>query len=319
VLERIAEQLKRAGSVGIFTHTRPDGDAYGSALALSLALNALSIPNYICVDGDAPSNLQFLELGGKTVQKPPFEAEAFVAVDASEGARLGDTANYFFTAKNKRKPTYNIDHHISNTRFADFNFVKPCAANCLHIARLIAYMGVPFTKEMAEYLLVGVLTDSGNFSHDDVDEECFLTVAELIKAGANLHLISYELFKKQPKQRLSLLSSVTAKTRYYFDNRFAAIVISKAELEKANADLGMTEGLVDFALSVDTVEVAAALLEMKPNQYKISLRSKFYADANKIASVYGGGGHIRAAGCMLFGDLEDVLDRLSYTVSQYLD
>ena len=319
MLEKIAEQLKRAKSVGIFTHTRPDGDAYGGAIALSLALNALSIPNYICVDGDAPSNLRFLNLDEKTVRTPPFDAEAFVAVDASESARLGDTAEYFFAAKNKRKPTYNIDHHISNNRFAQFNFVKPCAANCLHIARLIAYMGVPFTKEMAEYLLVGVLTDSGNFSHDDVDESCFLIAAELVKAGANLHRLSYELFKKQPKERLSLLSLVTAKTRYYFENRFAAIVISKAELEKANADLGMTEGLVDVALSVDTVEVAAALLEMKPKQYKVSLRTKFYADANGIASTYGGGGHIRAAGCMLFGDLEDVLDRLSYTVSQYLE
>ena len=81
----------------------------------------------------------------------------------------------------------------------------------------------------------------------------------------------------------------------------------------------MTEGFVDFPLNVDTVEVAASLLEIRKGQYKISLRTKTYADANKIAGVYGGGGHVRAAGCMLFGDLEDVVDRLSYTVSQYLE
>ena len=72
-------------------------------------------------------------------------------------------------------------------------------------------------------------------------------------------------------------------------------------------------------LNIDTVEVAASLLEVKKGQYKISLRSKTYVDVNRLAGCYGGGGHVRAAGCMLFGDLEDVLDRLSYTVSQYLE
>jgi phosphoesterase RecJ-like protein len=81
----------------------------------------------------------------------------------------------------------------------------------------------------------------------------------------------------------------------------------------------MTEGFVDFPLSVGTVEVAASLMERKKGQWKISLRTKTYADANKIAGVYGGGGHVRAAGCMLFGDVEEVLDKLSYTVSQYLE
>ena len=81
----------------------------------------------------------------------------------------------------------------------------------------------------------------------------------------------------------------------------------------------MTEGFVDFPLTVDSVEVVASLMEMRKGQYKISLRSKRYADVNKIASVYGGGGHVRASGCMLHGSLEDVIDRLSYTVSQYLE
>lgn len=89
-------------------------------------------------------------------------------------------------------------------------------------------------------------------------------------------------------------------------------------MKKFGADNGMTEGFVDFPLSVDTVEVCASVMEVKKGQYKISLRSKNYADVNKVAGTYGGGGHVRAAGCMLFGEIEDVLDRLSYTVSQYL-
>lgn len=317
-LQEIAGKLKRAKNVGIFTHVRPDGDAYGSALALSLALNKLSIPSYVCNENEPPSNLAFLTGLDKVQLAPPFEAEVLIAVDASDGARLGTLSDVFFTAKNRKKTTINVDHHVSNARFADLNYVKECAANCINIFHLISYMGVPFDEKMAEYLMVGLLTDSGNFSHDDVNEETFLVAAELVKAGANVNKLTYELFKKQPKERAALHAEVMGKIRYYFDGKFAAIVISSAALEKCGADMGMTEGLVDFPLSVDTVEVAAALLEMKKGQYKISLRSKNYADANGIARTYGGGGHIRAAGCMLFGEVEEVLDKLSYTVSQYL-
>ena len=127
------------------------------------------------------------------------------------------------------------------------------------------------------------------------------------------------LFKRQPKERAALYAKTMSGIRYYHDGRFAVIAVTKKNMEECGADQGMTEGFVDFPLNIDGVEVAASLLEIKKGQYKISLRSKTYADVNKIAGTYGGGGHVRAAGCMLFGDLEDVLDRLSYTVSQYLE
>ena len=109
-----------------------------------------------------------------------------------------------------------------------------------------------------------------------------------------------------------------SKIRYFHEDKFAAIIILLESMERCGADSGMTEGFVDFPLNVDTVEVAASIMEVKKGQYKISLRSKTYADVNQIAGVYGGGGHVRAAGCMLFGDIEEILDKLSYTVYQYL-
>ena len=189
----------------------------------------------------------------------------------------------------------------------------------MNIARLIKDMGVPFNEKIANALMTGLLTDSGNFSHDDVDEEALLLAAELVKAGADICSLNYNLFKKQPKARATLFGKVMGGIRYYHDSRFAVAVIDKKTMDTCGADIGMTEGFVDFPLNVDTVEVAATLLETKKGQYKISLRSKTYADVNKIAGCYGGGGHVRAAGCMLFGDIEDVLDKLSYTVSQYLE
>ena len=164
-----------------------------------------------------------------------------------------------------------------------------------------------------------MLTDSGNFAHDDVTEETLSLAAKLVAAGADIRYYNYNLFKKQPKARAKLHAKVMSGMRFYHEDRFAVIVISRQAMEECGADQGMTEGFVDFPLNVDTVEVAASVMEMKKGQYKISLRSKTYADVNRVAGTYGGGGHIRAAGCMLFGDLEEVLDKLSYTVSQYLE
>ncbi len=318
-LQQIAERIKCAKRVAILTHMRPDGDAIGSALALSRALDFLKTPNQVCVETEIPSNLTFIEGVGKIAKRVKGEYDLLVTVDCSDEQRLGLLSEEFFLAKRKKIDTVNIDHHISNTRFAKYNFMQTCSANCMHVAKLIEYLGAPLDKMTAEYLLVGLLTDSGNFSHDDVKGETLLLAAKLVEAGADICRYNYMLFKRQPKARAALYAKTMSAIRYYHDNRFAAIVVTKKNMEECGADHGMTEGFVDFPLNVDTVEVAASLLEMKKGQYKISLRSKEYADVNKIAGVYGGGGHVRAAGCMLFGELEEVLDKLSYTVSQYLE
>lgn len=318
-LEKIAEKLKSAKSVAIFAHMRPDGDALGGALALSRALDFLKIPNQVCVESDIPSNLLFVEGMEKVKKAPSGEIDCLVCVDCSDEQRLGALSDCFLAAKRKKIDTFNIDHHVSNTRYAKYDFVRECSANCMNIATLISYLGSPFDKKTSEYLLIGLLTDSGNFSHDDVGEETLALAAKLVAAGADIKYYNYHLFKKQSKARAALFAKVMGGIRYYFDDRFAAIVVTQKSMAECGADQGMTEGFVDFPLNVEGVEVAAALLEVKKRQYKISLRSKEYADVNKIAGTYGGGGHIRAAGCMLFGELEEVLDKLSYTVSQYLE
>ena len=301
------------------THMRPDGDAFGSALALSSALDSLGISNEVCVETDIPSNLAFLSGLEKVRKTPQTDYDLLVTVDCSDEQRLGGLSDELLRAMRKKIDTVNIDHHISNNRFAKYNFVRECSANCMNVATLMKLLGVQLDKKTAEYLLLGLLTDSGNFSHDDVTEETLGLAAELVSAGADIRYYNYMLFKRQPKARAALHARVMSGMRFYHDERFAVIVITKKDMEECGADNGMTEGFVDFPLNVDTVEVAASLMEVKKGQYKISLRSKEYADVNKIAGVYGGGGHIRAAGCMLFGELEEILDKLSYTVSQYLE
>ena len=319
-LEQIANQITRANKIAIFTHMRPDGDAFGSAFALKTALERLGKECDAFVEGGVPSNLAFID-GISAVKSYPENQnyDLLICVDCSEVYRLGALVDEYTKFVRKKVPTVNIDHHVSNPRYADFNFVRDCSANCMNIAKLIEYLGVPFEKKIAEYLLIGLLTDSGNFSHDDVGEEALTLAGKLVQAGANISYYHYHLFKKQPKARAKLFAKTMSNIRYFHDDRFALITITKQAMQETGADHGMTEGFVDFPLNVDTVEVACSLMEMNYRQYKVSLRSKKYADVNKIAGTFGGGGHVRAAGCMLFGDLEEVVDKLSYTVSQYLE
>ena len=317
-LEQIAKRIQQAKNVLICTHMRPDGDAFGSAFSLACALDYLGISHEICVES-VPPTLSFVPNIQSVKKFPSREYDLLVTVDCSDVARLGIVSDEILRARRKKIDVINIDHHVSNTRFGTHNYVRLCAANCMNVAQLIAYMGAPLDKKTAEYLLLGLLTDSGNFSHDDVTEETLTVAAKLVAAGADIKAYNDNLFKRQSKARAALYAQTMSKMRYYHEDRFALIIIDKDALLATGADESMTEGFVDFPLSVDGVEVAASLMEMKKGQYKISLRSKTYVDVNKLAATYGGGGHVRAAGCMLFGEKEDVIDRLSYTVSQYLE
>ena len=318
-LEEIAKRLQSAKSVVIFTHMRPDGDAFGSALSLSRALDYLGVRNEVCVESDVPSNLAFIDGVEKVKKQPTNEYDLLVSVDCSDVQRFGALSDEFIRATRKKIDTVNIDHHISNPRFAKYNYVRECSANCMNVANLITYLGAPFDKKTAEYLLIGLLTDSGAFSHDDVNRETLELAGKLVEAGADIRYYHYMLFKKQSKERAKLHATTMNGIRYFHENRFALITITRSMMEECGADNGMTEGFVDFPLNVDGVEVAAAVMEVNYRQFKISLRSKEYADVNQIAGKFGGGGHVRAAGCMLFGELEEVIDRLSYAVSQYLN
>ena len=303
-LARIAEKLRAAEKIAVITHMRPDGDAFGSALALVSALKALGKDCAACDESEVPSNLSFIKETAWISRELPGNADVYVAADCADIARLGALSDGFKAAEARA--------------FTKENFVRVCSANCMNMLGLILTLGVTVDKNAANLLMTGLLTDSGGFSHDDVSEETFAAAAFLCAAGADVAALQYTLFKKQPKERALLHGETMSKMKFAFDNRFAYIVITKEAMERLGADAGMTEGFVDFPLSVDTVEICASVMEVKKRQYKISLRSKSYADVNKLAGIFGGGGHVRAAGCMLNGDLYEVLDKLSYAVSQYL-
>ena len=310
-LSEIAKQLKKEKNVAIFCHVRPDGDCIGSSFALSLALTSLGVKNQLFCDDIIPE--KFVNAKGKYSRELKEEYSCFVAVDCADIYRLGSFAETF----TKHKNTFNIDHHVSNTRYAKVNFVLDTASNCENIYNLLIAGEMEISKEIANYLLTGIVTDTGNFKHKNVTPNTLLTASKLLEKGADLNKIVYEMFVKQPKRRATLFSSVMNKIRFMLENKLAIATITLKDIENNGAKPEDTEGFIDFLMTIEGVEVGITIMEMKKNLYKISLRSKG-VNVNEIAGVYGGGGHVLASGCQINGEYEDVVDKLRYTVSQYI-
>ncbi len=307
--EEIANNLANERSVAVMCHVRPDGDAVGSAVALSLALNRLGIKSGVFCADDIPAKFSFLPLA-KIINKEFFgEYSAICAVDCGDLGRLGDYGEIFKGHKN----TYNIDHHISNTKFAKRNYVNPKNSNSENIFDIVKYLKVDIDKDMANFLLMGIMTDTGGFRHKGVTSSTYYTAGSLLEAGGQVTEIYYNCFSKQTKARAKLFATVISKLRYLLEDKFAVAVISRADIALAGANPAETEGFIDFIMGVDCVEVGACIMEMEKNKYKISLRAKD-TDVNAVAMTFGGGGHKLASGCQINGEIEEVIDKLRYAV-----
>lgn len=314
-LKDIAEKLKSKTDIAIFCHIRPDGDTLGSAMALALALKKMGkVADVFCAQ-PVPQKFKLTHPAFNNVESElKREYDCHIAVDVSDIALLGDLQRVFL----KNKCTLLVDHHISNTRFAEFSYVFDLSANCQNIFALIKVLGVKIDKDMATCLLTGVVTDTGAFAHKNADENVLKDCAELVSLGGDLNGIIYQNFKNQPKERAMLHSITMQKIRYALNDRLGIIVVTKENISKCGATSDMTEGFIDFVMSIDCVEVGLCLLQTGEETFKVSFRSKG-ANVNQMAGVYGGGGHVLASGCMINGPLEEVIEKLTYTVSQYID
>jgi len=315
-INEIAKEILKFKSILIFSHTRPDGDTLGCAFSLKLALESLGKKADIVCEQEVPEKYRFLKIA-ESLKKPEFineSYEAHIAVDVSVESLFGRTYPLFM----KNGNTFNIDHHISNTKYAKFNYVEDVGACCMIIYKLINEMGAVITKDIADCLLLGISTDTGHFAYSNVTEETLNIAGKLVKSGGDLHEINYLMFKNQKKERALLYGKVMSRMKFYLEDKLAIITIRKSDLEDFNANSDMTEGFIDFPLSVEGVEVAISVLETDDKHFKISYRSKGKINVNQIASTFGGGGHILASGSMLNGYYEDVIDKLVYTVGLYL-
>ncbi len=314
---KITEFLREIGGISsalIFSHVRPDGDTIGSAMALKLALRQRGIKADTICAAPIPAKYKDYPLAGEFLTDTADVYDAHIAVDCSTEQMFDRLGSLFFSCKK----TFNIDHHVSNTGYAKYNCMIPSASCCENVFELIKLMGVEITREIAECVLLGVVTDTGCFAHKNVTDKTLLCASELVAAGADLNAVNYRMFKAQSVERARLFAKATGSLKLFHGGQLAMIFIRLADLAATGATADMTEGFIDFPLSIEGVEVAVSVMETADKRFKISYRSRGRVNVNEIASTFGGGGHILASGSMLNGYFEDVVDKLVFTVGNYL-
>ena len=202
-----------------------------------------------------------------------------------------------------------IDHHEGHDGFADINLVKSNASStCEMVYDLLEPTG-KITKEIADYLFTGLSTDTGHFMHSNTDSKVLYTAYKLSCLGADCHGIATELYRRRSRAKTKLIAKSIEAMRFYMDGKVCVIPMTQQLLDDCGISSNDTEGIIDYAISVEGVEIGVSLSAEKDNEYKVSFRSRG-RHVNDIAEVFGGGGHVYAAGCRVFGKREDVIDKI---------
>ena len=300
IIDRILEAVREKQTFCVVGHVRPDGDCVGSQLGLALALQ--NEGKKVCAWNEDVVPLKYKFLNPTGLFQQPESGQRFdcvIATDCASYERLGAVA----ACVSERDQLINIDHHESNTRYGDINWVSPREPSTGElIFRLLKAARWPITKPIADCLFTAVSTDTGSFQYPTTRPGTYHVAAELVSRGANLAKITDEVYQSYPVSRARLLRHVYTKFKLGADDRIAYFWLRKADLARAGADSNDTEGLIDHIRAIEPVIVACVFEELEPELTRISLRSKSdKVNVNEIAALFGGGGHPAAAGARIPG------------------
>ena len=318
IIDRILQGIRASQTICVVGHIRPDGDCIGSQLGLTLALKNEG-KKVACWNEDiVPGKLSFLD-PDHIVQRPRrgLEFDCVIATDAASFERLGKVGS----CVNHRQLFINIDHHKSNTRYADINWVsarEPSTGEL--IFRLLRAANWPITPPIADCLFTAVSTDTGSFQYPSTRPSTYHVAGELVKRGANLEKICDEVYQSFPLSRVRLLQHVYNNFRLTHDNQIAYFWLRKNDYLRTGAATDDSEGLIDHIRAIAPVVVACVFEELAPDLTRISLRSKSQmVNVNEIAAQFGGGGHTAAAGARIPGKPLSVQRRVIAAVKKALD
>ena len=300
IIDRILEIIREHKTFCIVGHVRPDGDCIGSQLGLALALRNEDKKVTVWNQDSIPLKYKFL-VGDGLIEKPKRgeKFDCVIATDCASFERLGRAGECIAD----RKVFINIDHHESNTRYADVNWISPREPSTGElIYRLMKVARWPITKPIADLLFTAISTDTGSFQYATTRPGTFHAGAELVTRGANLAKICDEVYQSYPLSRAKLLKHVYSKFRLSPDEKIAWLWLKKKDFTRTGAETDDTEGLIDHLRAIEPVVVACVFEEVEPELTRISLRSKNAAvNVSEICGQFGGGGHPAAAGARIAG------------------
>jgi phosphoesterase RecJ-like protein len=300
IIQRIVEGIRDSQTFCIVGHVRPDGDCVGSQLGLAMALQNEG-RKVTCWNQDGmPSKLAFLD-PDHLLQKPKRNGQfdCVIATDCASFERLGEAGE----CVKDRKLFINIDHHESNTRYADVNWIMPRQPSTGElIYRLLRSANWAITPAIADCLFTAVSTDTGSFQYPSTRPNTLYVAGKLVERGADLAKVCHEVYQSFPLPRVRLLQRVYNHFKLTHDNQIAYFWLKQADYGRTGADPDDSEGLIDHLRSIEPVVIACIFEEIEPGLVRVSLRSKSdKVNVSEIAEHFGGGGHPAAAGARIPG------------------
>ena len=302
----IIEKINTYNNIALLVHENPDGDAIGSMIALFRALKKLG-KNVTAFIESVPSNCEFLlnSIGKeiKLFSDIDFNVkyDLCISLDCGDIDRMGDAKELFKNAHD----TACIDHHYTNNSFANANYIDSnAAATGELIFSLLNEMKFDLDDEIATAIYSAVISDTGNFKHNNTTKNTFEIASKLVNYNIDITKISYHLFSETSLNRMKFMGKLLENIEVFLDGKVAMLVARSEDIEKYMVEQSELDGMVDYARYVKGVEVG---IFIKPYEdfYKISLRSNGKVDVSSVASYFNGGGHKFAAGCRIHAGSQD--------------
>jgi phosphoesterase RecJ-like protein len=292
--------LREGDNFLVVSHVQPDGDAISSTVVVGWLLHKLGKTVTLINEGELPSRLSYLHRSSEIVhyRANPLEQSfaTVVSVDCADFRRIGDVASSF----TEGVKLLNIDHHPTNNGFGTVNVIRDNAAATVEILYdLIEHAGIELDLDCATAIYTGLLTDTGGFRYSNTSPRVMEIASKLLAIGVSGHQLADHLLEKMTIAKLNLLKLSLNRLTFSDDLKIGWVHIGKDDIRTTGAVPEDLEGIVNYALNVDGVEVGILFKETEDGAVKASLRSSGKADVAAIAQSFGGGGHVRAAGCRL--------------------
>lgn len=298
--------IKKFNKFLITSHINPEADAIGSQVAMASLLRKLGKSAVMLDDSPVPGVLQFIKGTEEISKEMPhdFDYQAVIILDSPDLMRIGRVNEYI----KKDAVIINIDHHISNINFGKFNWVEPEFSSVGEMVYdLFKAFKVKIDLDDAIALYVAIMTDTGSFRYSNTSSKTHRIAAELVDIGVQPYEMHTKIYETSSIQDTNLLGESLQTMKLTEDGKIAWLWVTKEMLKKTKASLEGTEGIINFARSIDGVEIAILFRGTgTEDRVKVSFRSKGKVDVNKLAAAFNGGGHPTASGCTVFGKIEEV-------------
>ena len=320
--KEIVNEIKLSKSIILTAHINPDGDALGSLLAFYFMIDEYCKKNNmekmikIVVDDKLPKYMRHFEDTGLIWDYEKFcekfkknfqnneKFDLFISLDCANQERYERAVEI----KKLSKKSINIDHHVSNTEHADFNYVEDICSTGELLYQFLKIFDIELTKKIAEYMYLGIINDTGNFRHDNVTEKTFLVCSKLIGAGVNNHEIANIIFQVSEK-KVDFIGEVYKNKKVDEKYKFVSYYLTQEKMKELGIEKDDTNSTSEMLLKIEGMEISLFVREQEDGLLKGSFRANDKYNVNKIASIFGGGGHIKAAGFKTYLSFEEILEK----------